>query len=997
MAQNGSQPTALPSVTPLPTKIPTKSAQPTTIPTLRPTPVPSGEPSFLPHPTSGPSYPTLLPTPVPSGEPSFSPHPTAGPSVSAQPTVSPYPTLLPTPVPSSEPSFSPHPTAGPSVSAQPSVSPYPTFLPTPVPSGEPSLSPYPTTATSSPTCSDSATWYRGQTWKHCDWVSEKPDVRCLLSGTDGTYAYENCFKTCGCASQPTMIPSRTSDPTPAPSSNPFFNPTAGPSVSAQPTVSPYPTLLPTPVPSSEPSFSPHPTAGPSVSAQPSVSPYPTFLPTPVPSGEPSLSPYPTTATSSPTCSDSATWYRGQTWKHCDWVSEKPDVRCLLSGTDGTYAYENCFKTCGCASQPTMIPSRTSDPTPVPSSDPFFIPSARPSLSPYPTTIPTKYSDLSTSTPTGGAVVIISESKLFLSEGGKARNFTVHLLGEPVGAVSIAFHSSGPMVRAVPNVVNFTIYDFNTTQTVQVMAQEDYDYDAIDQGWYTETLHGNVTSNDICVKSARKLMRIGSRCDYTHYYENVAVPSIKVTVTDNDYKKPTGAPFVSSVPTVQPSFSPQPTVTHQPTTPSPSQSPSDAPTKTPTAVPSNRPTDIIYATAITHATIFISGFNDTLTDRAALAFETTIIDSSEYLQDLSQVNLTGFEVKSSGRRELSTKSEEVQSDRALAFDNIVGITFRLRFNLENYNYTRDSSINASYFANELVAIVENDLIAVVNETVNGTSAFLLYFELVANASFPVMTINRVDTISSLKHMTVVTKVIINTGPTMSPTSAPTYINITNPEDDDVEDVSTALASWLVVAMIVSISSFYYAMRKIRFQSVELKEPMPVHMPFNPLQPVLTTASLRLPILESSHHKSVASNLSASNTYTSKETSLRHTKSKRAETQSEKGSPRELTETQPRKGSPRGHKALIQSVSAPRLLSERKDTIYKSTKGMYESREPVPFQHSRNSGSERTFIEEDDAFKSEDVERARKEVADTLDLVNDENHTNAIEMSYETGHD
>jgi len=46
-------------------------------------------------------------------------------------------------------------------------------------------------------CEDSTTWYRGKTWKSCDWVSESSSSRCDKTGNDGTTAYESCLASCG--------------------------------------------------------------------------------------------------------------------------------------------------------------------------------------------------------------------------------------------------------------------------------------------------------------------------------------------------------------------------------------------------------------------------------------------------------------------------------------------------------------------------------------------------------------------------------------------------------------------------------------------------------------------------------------------------------------------------------------------------------------------------------------------------------------------------------
>jgi len=201
---------------------------------------------------------------------------------------------------------------------------------------------YPTDVSS---CEDSTTWYRTKSWKDCDWVSKNTDVRCILTGTDGTYAYENCLSACGCdTNAPTSSPT-TSSTTYAPTRLPTS-----------------PSVLPIPQPTSSTSEPiPMPT---------------TFEPSPAPNTlEPSSAP-------TYNCKDSATWYRGNNpWKDCDWVSLNTDARCSYKGSDGTYAHESCLNACGCDKTGSPIPAPTLVPTTLPSSLPMSAPTDVPTRTP----------------------------------------------------------------------------------------------------------------------------------------------------------------------------------------------------------------------------------------------------------------------------------------------------------------------------------------------------------------------------------------------------------------------------------------------------------------------------------------------------------------------------------------------------------------------------------------------------------------------------------------
>eukprot|EP00617_Octactis_speculum_P022149 CAMPEP_0185765190 /NCGR_PEP_ID=MMETSP1174-20130828/26988_1 /TAXON_ID=35687 /ORGANISM="Dictyocha speculum, Strain CCMP1381" /LENGTH=366 /DNA_ID=CAMNT_0028448155 /DNA_START=109 /DNA_END=1206 /DNA_ORIENTATION=+ len=208
----------------------------------------------------------------------------------------------------------------------------PTTSPIPAPTASPV--PAPTTSpTSSPSmqttynCRDDSTWYKGNNpLKDCDWVSKNTNVRCGYKGNDGTYADESCQRSCGgCVPTPMPTAAWCED------STTWYRTKASRNcdwVSKN---------------------TDNRCAKTGVDGT---------------TGEESCL---RACDNCPTaCDDSTTWYLSayETFKNCDWVSEKSDARCVKTGSDGTTAGESCSAACG-GCVPTPVPSTapTSSPTP----------------------------------------------------------------------------------------------------------------------------------------------------------------------------------------------------------------------------------------------------------------------------------------------------------------------------------------------------------------------------------------------------------------------------------------------------------------------------------------------------------------------------------------------------------------------------------------------------------------------------------------------------------
>lgn len=114
------------------------------------------------------------------------------------------------------------------------------------------------------------------------------------------------------------------------------------------------------------------------------------------------------------------------------------------------------------------------------------------------------------TTTGTAGATLSESTLALTEGGSSGTYTVILDTEPANDVNIAITDVNSELTIYPSTLTFTNSDWETAQTVTVLATDDEDVEGI----HADTITHTATSSD-------------------SNYNDLSIGDVAVTITDNN--------------------------------------------------------------------------------------------------------------------------------------------------------------------------------------------------------------------------------------------------------------------------------------------------------------------------------------------------------------------------------------------------------------------------------------------------------------------------------